>query len=164
MSQRKEKYARSLERRADKLEESRDRIGRKQGEYGRRLQKIETDMSHTRAMHDNEMGVRQRGEVHVVRENRRQRREIERKQAHQGVIILLAMALDVAAIIVAVKGAGTKQPEAATAQPTTVTATMAEVDRLTTAPAEFDPQAFPALYRAAEDPMEAERIGEAMER
>lgn len=65
MSQRKEKYARNMERRtgaleewADKLEESRDRIDRKLGEYGHRLQKIEADMDQTRAMHYNEVEVR----------------------------------------------------------------------------------------------------------
>ena len=73
MSQRAEKYARNMERRVDKLEdqagrleESRDKIGRKLGEYGRRLTMIESDISRAAALHDNEVEVRRRGEVHAV--------------------------------------------------------------------------------------------------
>ncbi len=170
MSHRGEKYARHMERRVDKLEEwadnqvrNQDKVTGKLLEYGRRLQEIEADMSHTRAMHDNEVDVRRRGEVHAVQENRRQRREIERAMDRQRVAMLITALLAVAALIVAVTAMGTKEPEAATVQPTAVTTTMAEVDRLTTTPAEFDPWAFPALYRAAEDPLEAARIGEALE-
>lgn len=170
MSQRKEKYARTMERRtgaleerADKLEESRDRIGRKLGEYGRRLQVIEMETNHTRAMHDNEVDVRRRGELHATQENRRQRREIERVIARQGVVILLALVLAVAALIVAVMAKGSKAPAAATIQPTGVATAMVDADRLTTDPVEIDPWAFPALYRAAEDPLERARIGEALE-
>ena len=59
MSQRAEKYARNMERRVDKLEdqagrleESRDKIGRKLGEYGHRLAMIESDISRAAALHD----------------------------------------------------------------------------------------------------------------
>lgn len=41
MSQRKEKYARRLEWRVDKLKESQDRIGRRLEEYDRRLKRLE---------------------------------------------------------------------------------------------------------------------------
>ena len=77
MSQRAEKYARNMERRVDKLEdqagrleESRDKIGRKLGEYGHRLAMIESDISRAAALHDNEVEVRRRGEVHAVQDSR----------------------------------------------------------------------------------------------
>lgn len=41
MSQRKEKYARSIERRVDKLEESQDRSDRRLGAYGQRVTKLD---------------------------------------------------------------------------------------------------------------------------
>ena len=72
MSQRAEKYARNMERRtgaledrADRLEESRDKIGRKLGEYGHRMAMIESDISHATALHENEVEVRRRGEAHT---------------------------------------------------------------------------------------------------
>ena len=102
MSQRAEKYARNMERRVDKLEdqagrleESRDKIGRKLGEYGHRLAMIERDISRAAALHDNEVEVRRRGEVHAVQDSRRQRREIERAMDRQRVDLLTTEPVEV---------------------------------------------------------------------
>lgn len=170
MSQRAEKYARNMERRtgaledrADRLEESRDKIGRKLGEYGHRLAMIESDISHATALHENEVEVRRRGEAHTVQENRRQRREIERAMDRQRRGMVLALLLAIIALIVAVKATGTERaPE--TVQPTTSMAEKVEADLLATEPVEvIGPWEFAALYRAAEDPAEKQRIGEALE-
>lgn len=170
MSQRAEKYARNMERRtgaledrADRLEESRDKIGRKLGEYGHRLAMIESDISHATALHENEVEVRRRGEAHTVQENRRQRREIERAMDRQRRGMVLAMLLAVIALIVAVKATGTERaPE--TVQPTASMAEKVEEDLLATEQVEaIGPWEFAALYRAAEDLEEKQRIGEALE-
>lgn len=170
MSQRAEKYARNMERRtgaledrADRLEESRDKIGRKLGEYGHRLAMIESDISHATALHENEVEVRRRGEAHTVQENRRQRREIERAMDRQRRGMVLALLLAIIALIVAVKATGTERaPE--TVQPTASMDEKVEADLLATEPVEeIGPREFAALYRAAEDPAEKQRIGEALE-
>ena len=170
MSQRAEKYARNMERRVDKLEdqagrleESRDKIGRKLGEYGHRLAVIESDISRAAALHDNEVEVRRRGEVHTVQENRRQRREIERAMDRQQVGLVLALLLAIVALIVAVRATETERVEETDRPAATVTASVG-ADMLTTEPVEvIGPWEFAALYRAAEDPEEKQRIGEALE-
>ena len=173
MSQRAEKYARNMERRtgaledrADRLEESRDKIGRKLGEYGHRLAMIESDISHATALHENEVEVRRRGEAHTVQENRRQRREIERAMDRQRVGLVLAMLLAIVALIVAVKATGTERAEEDpdTEKPTATVTASVGADLLATEPVEvIGPWEFAALYRAAEDPAERQRIGEALE-
>lgn len=172
MSQRAEKYARNMERRtgaledrADRLEESRDKIGRKLGEYGHRLAMIESDISHATALHENEVEVRRRGEAHTVQENRRQRREIERAMDRQRVGMVLAMLLAIVALIVAVKATGTERAaeDLDTEKPTATVTASVGADLLPTEPVEIGPWEFAALYRAAEDPAERQRIGEALE-
>lgn len=170
MSQRAEKYARNMERRVDKLEdqagrleESRDKIGRKLGEYGHRLAMIERDISRAAALHDNEVEVRRRGEVHAVQDSRRQRREIERAMDRQRVGLVLTMVLAIVALIVAVKATGTERVEETDRPAATVTASVG-VDLLTTEPVEvIGPWEFAAMYQAEEDPAEKQRIGEALE-
>lgn len=170
MSQRAEKYARNMERRtgtleerADKLEQSREKIGRKLGEYGHRLSMIEADMSRATAWQENEVEVRRQGELHAVQENRRQRREIERDLNRQRRGMVLALLLAIIALIVAVKATGTERvPE--TVQPTAHMTEKVEADLLATEPVEeIGPWEFAALYRAAEDQEEKQRIGEALE-
>lgn len=170
MSQRAEKYARNMERRTGALEERADKLEGwadfTRGELrncGRRLQQIEADMAHTRAMHYNEVDVRRQGELHAVQENRRQRREIERDLDRQRRGMVLALLLDIIALIVAVNATGTERaPE--TVQPTASMAEKVEADLLATEPAEeIGPWEFAAMYRAAEDPEEKQRIGEALE-
>lgn len=170
MSQRAEKYARNMERRtgaleerADKLEQNREKIGRKLGEYGHRPSMIEADMSRATAWQENEVEVRRQGELHAVQENRRQRREIERDLDRQRRGMVLALLLAVIALIVAVKATGTERaPE--TVQPTASMAEKVEENLLATEPVEeIGPWEFAALYRAAEDPEEKQRIGEALE-
>lgn len=172
MSQRAEKYARNMERRtgaledrADRLEESRDKIGRKLGEYGHRLAMIESDISHATALHENEVEVRRRGEAHTVQENRRQRREIERAMDRQRVGLVLALLLAIIALIVAVNATGTERAaeDLDTEKPTTTVTASVGADLLATEPVEIGPWEFAALYRAAEDPAERQRIGEALE-
>ena len=173
MSQRAEKYTRNMERRVDKLEdqagrleESRDKIGRKLGEYGHRLAMIERDISRATALHENEVEVRRRGEAHTVQENRRQRREIERAMDRQRVGLVLAMLLAIVALIVAVKATGTERAEEDldTEKHTTTVTDSVGADLLATEPVEvIGPWEFAALYRAAEDPAEKQRIGEALE-
>lgn len=170
MSQRAEKYARNMERRVDKLEdqagrleESRDKIGRKLGEYGHRLAMIERDISRAAALHDNEVEVRRRGEVHAVQDSRRQRREIERAMDRQRVGLVLTMVLAIVALIVAVKATGTERVEETDRPAATVTASVG-VDLPTTEPVEvIGPWEFAAMYQAEEDPAEKQRIGEALE-
>lgn len=170
MSQRAEKYARNMERRtgaleerADKLEQSREKIGRKLGEYGHRLSMIEADMSRATAWQENEVEVRRQGELHAVQENRRQRREIERDLNRQRRGMVLALLLAIIALIVAVKATGTERaPE--TVQPTAHMTEKVEADLLATEPVEeIGPWEFAAMYRAAENPEEKQRIGEALE-
>lgn len=170
MSQRAEKYARNMERRTGALEERADKLEAwedfTRGELrtcGRRLQQIEADMAHTRAMHYNEVEVRRQGEFHAVQENRRQRREIERDLDRQRRGMVLALLLAIIALIVAVKATGTERaPE--TVQPTASMAEKVEADLLATEPVEeIGPWEFAALYRAAEEPEEKQRIGEALE-
>ena len=170
MSQRAEKYARNMERRTGALEERADKLEAwedfTRGELrtcGHRLQKIEADMAHTRAMHDNEVEVRRQGEFHAVQENRRQRREIERDLDRQRRGMVLALLLAIIALIVAVKATGTERaPE--TVQPTASMTEKVEADLLANEPVEeIGPWEFAALYRAAEDPEEKQRIGEALE-
>lgn len=166
MSQRKEKYARSMERRtgaledrADKLEESRAEIGKKLVQYGNRLDEIEETMEHRRIVY---AGLREHERSQSERENRRQRREIERDMARQRRGPVLALVLAIVALIVAVHAAGTERV-VETVRPTATVTARVEADLLTAGPEEFDPWAFVAMYRAAEDPMEARRIGEALE-
>ena len=170
MSQRAEKYARNMERRTGALEERADKLEGwadfTRGELrncGRRLQQIEADMAHTRAMHYNEVDVRRQGELHAVQENRRKRREIERDLERQRRGMVLALLLAIIALIVAVKATGTERaPE--TVKPTASMAEKVEADLLDTEPVEaIGPWEFAALYRAAEDPEEKQRIGEALE-
>lgn len=170
MSQRAEKYARNMERRTGALEERADKLEGwadfTRGELracGRRLQQIEADMAHTRAIHYNEVDVRRQGELHAVQENRRQRREIERDLDRQRRGMVLALLLAIIALIVAVKATGTERvPE--TVQPTASMAEKVEADLLATEPAEeIGPWEFAAMYRATEDPEEKQRIGEALE-
>ena len=170
MSQRAEKYARNMERRTGALEERADKLEGwadfTRGELrncGRRLQQIEADMAHTRAMHYNEVDVRRQGELHAVQENRRKRREIERDLERQRRGMVLALLLAIIALIVAVKATGTERaPE--TVKPTASMAEKVEADLLATEPVEaIGPWEFAALYRAAEDPEEKQRIGEALE-
>ena len=162
MSQRAEKYARNMERRTGALEERADKLEAwedfTRGELrtcGRRLQKIEADMAHTRAMHYNEVEVRRQDEFHAAQENRRQRRGM-----------VLALLLAIIALIVAVNATGTERAEEdldATKPTANVTASVG-ADLLATEPVEeIGPWEFAALYRAAEDPEEKQRIGEALE-
>lgn len=170
MSQRAEKYARNMERRTGALEERADKLEGwadfTRGELrncGRRLQQIEADMAHTRAMHYNEVDVRRQGELHAVQENRRKRREIERAMDRQRVGLVLAMLLAVVALIVAVKATGTERAEETARPAATVTASVG-ADLLTTEPVEvIGPWEFAAMYQAEEDPAEKQRIGEALE-
>lgn len=162
MSQRKEKYARNMERRTGALEERAEKTEERLDSYGIRLFQIEIELDHTRAMHDNEVDVRRQDEVRTAQENRRQRREIERDLARQRRGLVIAIVLAIVALIVAVHAAGTER-EAETVRPTAAVTARVEADLLATGPAEFDPWAFVALYRAAEDPLEAQRIGEALE-
>lgn len=172
MSQRAEKYARNMERRtgaleerADKLEEWEDFTRGELRACGRRLQKIEADMDHTRAMHYNEVDVRRQGELHAVQENRRQRREIERDLDRQRRGMVLAMLLAIIALIVAVKATGTERAaeDLDTAKPTAAVTASVGADLLDTEPVEIGPWEFAAMYRAAEDQAEKQRIGEALE-
>ena len=177
MSQRAEKYTRNMERRVDKLEdqagrleESRDKIGRKLGEYGHRLAMIESDISRAAALHDNEVEVRRRGEVHAVQDSRRQRREIERAMDRQRVglvlTMVLTMVLAIVDLIVAVKATGAERAaeDLDTTKPTAAVTASVEADLLATEPVEvIGPWEFAALYQAAEDPAEKQRIGEALE-
>ena len=162
MSQRTEKYARNMERRTGALEERAEKTEKRLDSYGVRLFQIEIELDHTRAMHDNEVDVRWQDEVRTAQENRRQRREIERDLERQRWGLVIAMVLAIVALIVAVNAAGTER-EAETVQPTAAVTARVEADLLATAPEEFDPWAFVALYRAAEDPLAAQRIGEARE-
>ena len=173
MSQRAEKYARNMERRTGALEERADKLedweNFTRGELrtcGRRLQKIEADMAHTRAMHYNEVEVRRQDEFHAAQENRRQRREIERDLERQRRGMVLALLLAIIALIVAVNATGTERAEEdldATKPTANVTASVG-ADLLATEPVEeIGPWEFAALYRAAEDPEEKQRIGEALE-
>lgn len=155
MSQRKEKYARNMERRtgalekrADKLEESRAEIGKKLMQYGNRLEEIEETMEHRRIVY---AGLREHERSQSERESRRQRRGL-----------VIAIVLAIVALIVAVHAAGTERV-VETVRPTATVTARVEADLLATAPEEFDPWAFVALYRAAENPLEAQRIGEALE-
>ena len=66
------------------------------------------------------------------------------------------------ALIVAVNASGPER-EAETVRLTTAVTARAETDLLATGPEEFDPWAFAALYRAAEDSLKVEWIGEALE-
>jgi len=82
----------------------------------------------------------------------------------QQAIPVIALVLAIVALIVATltMEASKAAKEAATAERTTAVIVTVEPSPAAT-PAEFDPWAFPALYRAAEDPLEAARIGEALE-
>lgn len=171
MSQRGEKYARSMERRtgaledrADKLEESRAEIGKKLVQYGNRLEEIEETMEHRRIIYE---GLREHERSQSERENRRQRREIERNLERQRrdllLVLLLVLLLAVIDLIVAVKATGTERATE-TIQPTTNMTEKVEADLPTTEPLEvIGPWEFTALYRAVEDPEEKQRIGEALE-
>lgn len=93
MSQRKEKYARSLGRRMDKLEDrtgrlekSRDRIGKRLGEYSSNLLRFETMTS--------ERDVRKWYQYKEIEERLR---EIER-----GVVVALLLEVLLAAVILIV--------------------------------------------------------------
>ena len=170
MSQRKEKYARNMERRTvmveqrmDSLDSRMSRAAMESLEHERRIWEIEDTLKIQQANHDNEVEVRRRGEAHTVQENRRQRREIERDLDRQRRGMVLTMLLAIIALIVAVKATGTERaPE--TVQPTASMAEKVEADLLATEPVEeIGPWEFAALYRAAEDPEEKQRIGEALE-
>lgn len=162
MSQRKEKYARNMERRTGALEDRAEKTEERLDNYGIRLFQIEIELDHTRAMHHNEVDVRRQDEVRTAQENRRHRREIERDLERQRRGLVLALVLAIVALIVAVRAAGTEQV-VETVRPTAAVTARVEADLLATAPEEFDPWAFVALYRAAENPMEAQWIGEALE-
>ena len=162
MSQRKEKYARNMERRTGALEDRAEKTEERLDSYGVRLFQIEADMDHARAMHYNEVDVRRQDEVRTAQGNRWRRREIERDMARQRRGLVLALVLAIVALIVAARAAGTERV-AETVRPTATVTARVEADLLTAGPEEFDPWAFVAMYRAAEDPMEARRIGEALE-
>ena len=83
----------------------------------------------------------------------RELREIKRSVDRQRVVLVIAMVLAAVALIVAVNNTGGTERVAETAKPTAAA---------TTRPVESDPWEFAALYRAAEDPLEAERIAEAL--
>lgn len=170
MSQRAEKYARNMERRVDKLEdqagrleESRDKIGRKLGEYGHRLAMIESDISRAAALHDDEVEVRRRGEVHAVQDSRRPRREIERAMDRQRAVPVIALGLAIVALILAAMAmdASREAREAAKAERAAVIFTVEQEPTATLLVG--DAWEFAALYRAAADPAEKQRIGEALE-
>ena len=180
MSQRAEKYARNMERRVGELEETVEKVKKSLMNHAPRLNKVESvveghteklwDIEETmkikRAKHDCEVEVRRQEEVNTGREIRRNRREIERdmdRQRRGMVLDIIVLIVAIIALIVAVKATGTERvPE--TVQPTASMVEKVEVDLLTTAPAEvIGPWEFAALYRAAEDPEEKQRIGEALE-
>ena len=76
---------------------------------------------------------------------------------------VLTMVLAIVALIVAVKATGTERAEETAGPAATVTASVG-ADLLTTEPVEvIGPWEFAAMYRAAEDPAEKQRIGEALE-
>lgn len=152
---RKEKYARNMahrtgtmEERVDKLEERLAETDRKLVEYGNRLEGVEETMEHRRIVY---AGLREHERSQSEKKNRRQRR---------GLVIALVLAI--VALIVAVHTAGTER-EAETVQPAAAMTARVEADLLVTAPEESDPWAFVALYRAAEDPLEAAQIADALE-
>lgn len=167
MSQRAEKYARSVERRtdaledrADKLEERRAETEKQLEEYGNRLEEIEETMEHRRVVY---AALREHERSQRERENRRQRREIERDLDSQRRGLAIAIVLAIVALIVAVNAAGTERAEE-TARPAAAVTTSVEADLLATEPVEvIGPWEFAAMYRAAEDPEEKQRIGEALE-
>lgn len=169
MSQRAEKYASNMERRVDKLEERVDRsetmIDMKLHENDSRLADIEGTLDHHRADYANEVEAWRRGEIQADRESRRKQREIERAMVSQRVLLLITMALAVVALITAlvfsIDVMDTKRVVEAVKPTAAVTAGM-WADLAETEPVESDPWAFVALYRVAEDPLEVERIEEAM--
>ena len=160
MSQRAEKYARSVEDRADKLEERRAETEKQLEECGNRLEEIEETMEHRRVVY---AALREHERSQRERENRRQRREIERDLDSQRRGLVIAIVLAIVALIVAVNAAGTERAEE-TARHAAAVTTSVEADLLATEPVEvIGPWEFAAMYRAAEDPEEKQRIGEALE-
>ena len=177
MSQRAEKYARNMERRVGELEETVGKVKKSLMNHAPRLNNvervveghteklwdIEDTMKIQRAKHDCEVEVRRQEKANTGREIRRNRREIERDLDRQRRGMVLALLLAIIALIVAVMATGTeREPE--TAQPTAHMTEKVEADLLATEPVEeIGPWEFAALYRAAEDPEEKQRIGEALE-
>ena len=177
MSQRAEKYARNMERRVGELEETVEKVKKSLMNHAPRLNNVESvveghteklwDIEDTvkiqRAKHDCEVEVRRQEEVNTGREIRRNRREIERDLERQRRGMVLALLLAIVALIVAVKATGTERAEETARPAATVTASVG-ADLLTTEPVEvIGPWEFATLYRAAEDPAEKQRIGEALE-
>lgn len=165
MSQRAEKYARNMERRVDKLEEreSRNEQFIREGLYkfDAALAEIRKIVDRHRVDYANEVEVWRRGEVRAAREGRRHRREIERAMVRQQVVLVIALAMAAVALIVAVNAMDTERA-AVTERPTEAMTAGVWVDLVDTAPVEYDPWEFVALYRTAEDPLEVERMEEAL--
>lgn len=180
MSQRAEKYARNMERRVGELEETVEKVKKSLMNHAPRLNSvervveghteklwdIEDTMKIQRAKHDCEVEVRRQEEVNTGREIRRNRREIERDLERQRRGMVLALLLAIVALIVAVKATGTEREaeDLDTEKPTAAVTASVGADLLATEPVEvIGPWEFAALYRAAEDPAEKQRIGEALE-
>lgn len=163
MSQRAEKYARSMERRTGALEDRAEKIEKHLESYGIRLFQIEVDVDRNQTDRENDVRLQACAELQTGREIRRNRREIERDLERQRRGMVLAILLAVAALIVAVKATGTERAAEAAAQPTATVTENLEADLLATEPVEIGPWEFAAMYRAAEDPEEKQQIGEALE-
>lgn len=177
MSQRAEKYARSMERRVESLEETVEKVRESLVNHAPRLNKLENVVEgHTEKLWDIEADVdrshidyiseaneRRREDAYTSRKLLHHRRAFERAIGCQRVGLVIALALAIIALIVAVMAAGSEQ-EAETTQPAANMAAKIEPVMLASEPEEFDPWDFAALYRAAEDPAEKQRIGEALER
>ena len=108
----------------------------------------------------NEVEVWRRGEARAAREGRH-RREIERAMVRQQVVLVIALAMAAVDLIVAVNAMDTERA-AETVQPTASMTAGVWVDLVDAAPVEYDPWEFAAMYRAAEDQLEAERMEEAL--
>lgn len=154
MSQKAEKYARNMERRVGKLEQAVEAINAEQTSQGVRIAAVEDDLAVYQAAVSARELKRAAAEVQAARERRLARQAERERRAKRRNIILAAilLVLTVAVIAVAtVKACDQVEPEqaAGSAQAVTILPTAYQT-------------ATPAAEEYAEDPMEPEKIEEAL--
>lgn len=152
MSQRAEKYARRMERRVDKLEKQVAEIGTEQTHQGIMISALEDDLAVYRAEVSAREYKRAAADVEVARKARAEKQERERRRNKIVARIVFCTLLAILAAIIVARAHAGATIEEALADPAETTAVTIAVDDLATMPAEEWP----------EDPLEAEKIEEAL--
>ena len=149
MSQKKEKYARAMGRRVDKLEERVDKIDGTQAKHETRISEMEDDLAVYKAAMRAKAGKVARDELEARKQDRiKERERKQRRNRRLGFVLILLLAA-----LGAIIAARAYEAERAEFAPTSTKPLAIEVDTLASVLATPEPM---------EDPLEAEKIEEAL--